>query len=88
MIRRWHHGHSTLTGIVIGVLLTRHSWLLFALGLCCGFALAYLRQSVLWFRDKVTHWREFGPSRLVRFGDGPTPVYRVPRPRPDDTIPY
>jgi hypothetical protein len=87
MFRRFHHGHSTLIGVVIGVLLTRHGWLLFALGIGCGVFLAYVRQSAQWFKQKVDHWRTYGPSRRATFPDGPQSVYRT-RSGPSDTIPY
>jgi hypothetical protein len=88
VIRRWHHGHSTLVGVVIGVLLTRHGWLLFGLGIGCGVFLAYLRQTAAWFADKVSHWRHYGPSRRQHFSDGPVPVYRTRGSGPSDEIPY
>jgi hypothetical protein len=97
-VKRWHHGHSIGTGVLIGTLLTRHPFLLFGGGVAVGVALAYVRQSAAWVADKVRHWRDFGPSRYAAATDGPTPVYSMranPKPgsaqnddRYDGGVPY
>lgn len=33
---RWHHGHSTLVGVLLGVSLASHGWLLLVIGFAVG----------------------------------------------------
>jgi hypothetical protein len=92
-MKRWHHGHSIGTGLLMGMLLTRHPFLLFGGGVAVGVALAYVRQSAAWFAQKVQHWRDHGPSKREQIITEPIPVYSTRVPRASSTrrggdIPY
>ncbi len=67
MLRRWHHGHSTGTGLVIGILLAHHAWLLVAGGMVAGYVLRDLYMGARW----VARWfatRKLRAEQKRRFG--------------------
>lgn len=66
IFRRWNHGHSTGTGVVIGILLTRHSWLLVVLGLVAGFVARDLYMAARWVARWFAHRKLRAESALAR----------------------
>lgn len=43
---RWHNGHATIVGVMLGLLLASHVWLVFVLGLALGLSVTQLRRAV------------------------------------------
>jgi len=89
-MKRWHNGHSLGAGVLGGVLMSSHAWLLVVVGIAIGITLAYMRQSAAWIAQKVDHWRQHGPSKREPIVTEPLPVYstRARRRNVREDIPF
>ena len=64
--RRFHHGHAMGAGVVIGILLTRHSWLLVVAGFALGFVTRDLYMAARWVARWFAHRKLRAESALSR----------------------
>jgi hypothetical protein len=53
-VKRWSHGHSIGTGVVGGLLVARHVFLIFGAGLVVGVALSWLAGLVGELRRRIS----------------------------------
>lgn len=63
MIERWHTGHSLGTGVLGGLLLSRHGWTLVSGGFAVGLVLGLFASSVRRFLTGAVAW---AGGRLLR----------------------
>jgi hypothetical protein len=84
MIRRWHHGHSLGSGVLVGLIIARRPELVFAAGFAAGILLMYARTVAHWLAVVLEDSRRRFIRRVAK--TAPVPVYRVPREKvmPDD----
>jgi hypothetical protein len=63
-MRKWHHGHSLGSGVLGGLLLSTHGWLVLALGLVAGWLARDLYSSMRWVAMALAarHARKRKPS--------------------------
>lgn len=95
--KKWHHGHSTLVGIVAGVTLVSYrGWLIFAAGVLAGAVLVVLAaggyrlgRTLL---DGFEVWKSSSRAKKETIRSTPAPVYSMRRQRPTTTdegeVPY
>lgn len=77
MFRRYHHGHSVGLGVLVGLLLTRHGFMLAVVSMLAG---VLLGRTWAWWATKAA---VLGMALRTAASDRRhlVPVYRVPRPR-------
>lgn len=57
MPKKWHHGHSLGAGVLAGLVLAQHAYLLLFLGFAGGLAVAGVAIGVGWLVQLARHWR-------------------------------
>jgi hypothetical protein len=80
MIKRWHHGHSLLSGGLVGALVAHDGRLMFALGALLGvaatLAVVYGRRLASTLLGAFEAWRDRARARREPIPVGPQPAYR------------
>lgn len=87
MFRRWHHGHSTGLGVLLGLALTRHGLLLGCGGMALGVVLGRTWATSVMVAGMIA--AKLGRSKRERISTRPVPVYGMKaRGAQTDEIPF